>query len=45
LLDWLGEFLYFPEVLYLVMLVWLFFSGPGWASVDHLVLGGLSEPG
>lgn len=45
LLDWLGEFLYFPEVLYLVMLVWLFFSGPGWASVDHLVLDGLSEPG
>jgi len=37
-LDWLSEFLYLPEVLYLVILVWLFFSGPGWLSVDHLIL-------
>jgi len=37
-LNWLAEFLYIPEVLYLVILVWLFFSGPGWLSVDHLVL-------
>ena len=36
--EWLGEFLYVPEVLYLVILVWLFFSGPGWLSVDQLVL-------
>ena len=35
---WLAEFLYLPEPLYLVVLVWLFFSGPGWLSVDHLVL-------
>jgi putative oxidoreductase len=37
-LGWLSEFLYLPEVLYLVILVWLFFSGPGWVSVDHLLL-------
>src|SRR5258708_1180045 len=37
-LGWLSEFLYLPEVLYLVILVWLFFSGPGWLSVDHLIL-------
>ena len=37
-LDWLSEFLYLPEVLYLVILVWLFFSGPGWFSVDHSIL-------
>jgi putative oxidoreductase len=37
-LDWLSEFLYLPEVLYLVILVWLFFSGPGWFSVDHAIL-------
>ena len=37
-LGWLSEFLYFPEVLYLVILIWLFFSGPGWLSVDRLVL-------
>lgn len=37
-LGWLAEFLYLPEALYLVILIWLFFSGPGWLSVDHLVL-------
>jgi putative oxidoreductase len=37
-LDWLAYFLYLPEVLYLVILVWLFLSGPGWLSVDYLVL-------
>jgi len=37
-LGWLAEFLYLPEVLYLVILIWLFFSGPGWLSVDHLIL-------
>ena len=37
-LGWLAEFLYLPEVLYLVILIWLFFSGPGWLSVDHLFL-------
>ena len=37
-LNWLAEFLYLPEVLYLVILIWLFFSGPGWLSVDQLIL-------
>jgi hypothetical protein len=37
-LGWLSEFLYLPEVPYLVILVWLFLSGPGWLSVDHLIL-------
>jgi putative oxidoreductase len=37
-LGWLSEFFYLPEVLYLVILVWLFLSGPGWFSVDHLIL-------
>ena len=41
LLDWLAESLYLPEVLYLVILIWLFFSGPGWLSVDHLILSNL----
>ena len=36
--EWLAGFLYLPEVLYLVILFWLFFSGPGWLSVDHLFL-------
>jgi putative oxidoreductase len=37
-LNWLSEFLYLPEVLYLVILFWLFLSGPGWLSVDSLLL-------
>lgn len=37
-INWLAEFLYLPEVLYLVILLWLFFSGPGWVSIDHLIL-------
>ena len=36
--EWLAAFLYLPEPLYLVILIWLFFSGPGWLSIDHLVL-------
>ncbi|HEU0210346.1 MAG TPA: DoxX family protein [Candidatus Udaeobacter sp.] len=35
-IAWLAEFLYLPEPLYLVILIWLFFSGPGCLSVDHL---------
>jgi putative oxidoreductase len=38
LLGRLSEFLYLPEVLYLVILFWLFLSGPGFFSVDHVIL-------
>jgi putative oxidoreductase len=38
ILGWFSEFLYLPEVLYLVILFWLFLSGAGWFSVDHLIL-------
>jgi putative oxidoreductase len=37
-LSWLSGFLYLPEVLLLVILLWLFFSGPGWFSIDDLIL-------
>jgi putative oxidoreductase len=36
-LAWLGDFLYLPEVLYTLILVWLIFSGPGRYSVDGLI--------
>ena len=36
-LAWLDEFLYLPEVLYILILVWLIFSGPGRYSVDGLI--------
>jgi putative oxidoreductase len=35
--EWLASVLYLPEVLYLVILIWLFLSGPGWFSVDGLI--------
>jgi putative oxidoreductase len=40
-LGWLSDFLYLPEVLYLVILFWLFLSGPGWLSFDHLIFSQL----
>ena len=36
------RFFYLPEVLCLVILVWLFLSDPGWFSVDHLILSNTS---
>ena len=36
-LAWLDYFLYLPEVLYTLILVWLIFSGPGRYSVDGLI--------
>lgn len=38
LLDWVSELLYLPEILYLVILLLLFLSGPGWFSADSLIL-------
>jgi len=36
---WIDDFLYLPEVLYVLVLVWLIFSGPGRYSVDGLIAG------
>ena len=36
-IAWLDDFLYLPEVLYVLILVWLIFSGPGLYSIDGLV--------
>jgi uncharacterized membrane protein YphA (DoxX/SURF4 family) len=36
LIDWLGQFLYLPEVLYLIILLWLLLSGPTRFSIDRL---------
>ena len=38
-LGWIDDFLYLPEVLYVLILVWLIFSGPGRYSVDGLIAG------
>jgi putative oxidoreductase len=37
LLGWTDDFLYLPEVLYVMILVWLIFSGPGRYSLDGLI--------
>jgi putative oxidoreductase len=39
ILSWLDDFLYLPEVLYVMILVWLIFSGPGRYSLDGLIGG------
>lgn len=36
-LAWLDDFLYLPEVLYVLILFWLLCSGPGRYSVDRLM--------
>ena len=37
LLSWVDEFLYLPEVLYILILAWLIFSGPGRYSLDGFI--------
>jgi putative oxidoreductase len=36
-LNWVDDFLYFPEVLYVLFFVWLICSGPGKLSLDYLI--------
>jgi putative oxidoreductase len=36
-LAWIDDFLYLPEVLYVIILFWLIFSGPGRYSIDGLI--------
>jgi len=40
-LNWLDDFLYLPEVLYVLFFIWLICSGPGKFSVDHWLAGQL----
>jgi putative oxidoreductase len=37
LLAWLDDFLYLPEVLYVLILFWLLFSGAGPYSLDNMM--------
>ena len=36
-LDWLDDFLYLPETMYIIILTWLICSGPGRVSVDYRI--------
>jgi putative oxidoreductase len=40
-LNWLDEFLYLPEVLYVLFFIWLICSGAGKFSVDYWLAGKL----
>jgi putative oxidoreductase len=40
-LSWLDDFLYLPEVLYVLFFVWLICSGPGKFGVDYWLAGKL----
>jgi putative oxidoreductase len=40
-LRWLDDFLYLPEVLYVLFFIWLICSGPGKFSVDYWLAGNL----
>ena len=40
-LNWLDDFLYLPEVLYVLFFIWLICSGPGKFSVDYWLVGKL----
>jgi putative oxidoreductase len=40
-LTWLDDFLYLPEVLYVLFFIWLISSGPGKFSVDVWLAGKL----
>ena len=40
-LSWLDDFLYLPEVLYVLFFIWLICSGPGKISVDYWLVGKL----
>src|SRR5271170_3066015 len=40
-LNWLDDFLYLPEVLYMLFFIWLICSGPGKFSVDYRLAGNL----
>ncbi|WP_444936054.1 DoxX family protein [Microbulbifer sp. JMSA004] len=36
-LDWMSWFLYLPQVLYIILFIWLMATGPGRFSLDYLI--------
>jgi putative oxidoreductase len=42
-LSWLDDFLYLPEVLYVLLFIWLICSAPGRFSVDYWLSGKFTE--
>jgi putative oxidoreductase len=44
-LDWLDDFLYLPETMYIIILIWLMCSGPGRVSLDDRIFRAPSDRG
>lgn len=44
-LDWMSWFLYLPQVMYVILFVWLMTTGPGRISIDHHLAKGLGVGG
>jgi putative oxidoreductase len=42
-LNWLDDFLYLPETMYIIILIWLICSGPGKISIDDRIARGLGH--
>jgi putative oxidoreductase len=44
-LNWLDDFLYLPETMHIVMLIWLICYGPGRASIDSRIYSAFERLG
>jgi len=44
-LDWMSWFLYLPQVMYVILFVWLMITGPGRFSLDHYLANSLGVGG
>ena len=44
-LDWLDDFLYLPETMYIIILIWLICSGAGGVSVDGRIFCAVRQSG
>jgi putative oxidoreductase len=42
-IEWVDNLLYIPEVLYVLIFLWMICSGPGKLSVDYLLAGQLQK--
>jgi putative oxidoreductase len=42
-LNWLDDFLYLPEALYVLFFIWLICSGPGKFGIDYWLVGKLGR--
>ena len=44
-LDWMSWFLYLPQVMYVILFIWLIITGPGRFSIDYYLANKLRVGG